>query len=161
MMADAIKPTRAEAVRQERRRKPGTMVANGIKLALDESKLDRNAFAYRFVRDEGNRVAQLHAQDWDPITEPAKADSTGLGSVPTALGGTDETGRPYNMVALRKRKDWFEADQREKQKPLDEIESAIRRGNPNHTGNDLKGPGVYTPGSDQSNPGGVNNIERA
>lgn len=135
---------RAENVRQVRRKQPGQPGQEGIKLSLDESKLDRETYQYRFVRDDPGRVQRLVAQDWDPITEPIKEDSTGLGSVPTAHGGTDETGKPYGMIAMRKRRDWFEADQKEKQKPLDAMEEAIRRGK-NDT--ELKGQGVYTPGA--------------
>lgn len=146
-MAEAItKPTRAEEVRQERRRKPGSVALNGIKLGVDEGKLDRKNFAYRFVRDEGNRVQQLHTQDWDPVPEQVKDDSNGLGTVNTAHGGVAD-GKPYNMVMLRKRKEWFDADQSEKMRPLDEMDAAIRRGDDHKTGKlDLRGPDVYTPG---------------
>jgi hypothetical protein len=158
----AVAPTRAETVRQERRRKPGSIANPGIKLSVDESRLDRNTYHYRHVNDVGNRVAQLEAQDYDIVRDgEVKPDGAGLGSVPTTHGGIDDSGKPYGMVLMRKRKDWFEADQKEKQKPLDEMEQAIRRGNPTHKGNDLKGSGVYTPGADEFNPGGVNILERA
>ena len=68
----------------------------------------------------------------------------GTGTVGTKVGGTDESGKPYNMVLMRKRKDWFDADQKEKQKPLDEMDRAIREGRP-HSGTELKGSDVYTP----------------
>lgn len=147
MAAAITKPTRAEEVRQERRRKPGSNALNGIKLGLDEEKVDRTQYTYRFVRDEGNRVQQLYAQDWDRVTEKVKDDSNGLGSVTSAHGGLSEEGKPYNMVLLKKRKDWFEEDQKAKMQPLDEMEQAIRRGTDHQSGKlDLRGPGVYTPG---------------
>ncbi len=153
------KNTRAEAVRSERRRRPGSASNAGLRLALDESKLDRNTYNYRHVRDEGNRVPQLEAQDWDIVRDSGvKPDSTSMGSTATTHGGTDE-GKPYGLVLMRKRKDWFEADQKEKQRPLEEIDQAIRRGNPQHKGNELRGSGVYTPGADEQNPSGVNIIE--
>lgn len=148
------RPTRADGVRQERRRKPGQTAHSGIKLALDESRLDRGTYQYRFVNDQDMRVKQLEAQDWDIAPEGAKADGNSLGSASSTIGGTSESGKPYNTVLMRKRKDWFEADQREKQKPLDAMEEAIRRGNTAEQKTDLKGPGVYT-------PNGVNIIERA
>lgn len=153
--------SRAEAVRQERRKVPGRTAHAGIHLSVDESKLDRKTYQYRFVNDKDGRVQRLHGEDWDIVTaDGAKPDGNSLGSVASTQAGISE-GKPFNTVLMRKRKDWFEADQKEKQKPLDVIETAIKRGNPNHSGNDLKGPGVYTPGADEFNPGGVNIFERA
>ncbi len=164
-MADLNAPekgvaARAEAVRQERRKKPGQTAHAGIRLAVDESKLDRKTYQYRHVNDKDGRVQRLEAEDWDIAPEGAKADSNSLGTVTSTQVGVID-GKPYNAVLMRKRKDWFEADQKDKQKPLDATETAIKRGNPNHAANDLKGPGVYTPGSDDDNPGGVNIFERA
>jgi hypothetical protein len=158
-MADTItQPTRAEAVRQERRRKPGSVSHSGIKLAVDERKLDRNTYSYRFVKDVDGRVQQLEADDYDIAPEGAKPDGNGLGTVSSAMGGTND-GKPYNMVLMRKRKDWFEADQKAKQKPLDEMDEAIRRGADHKTGkSELRGEGVYTPGTnsiDSDAPSGV------
>lgn len=143
-MAETAKPTRAAEVR-ERRRKPGSATNNGIKLALDQSQLDPN-YHHRFVRSDPARVRQLIAQDYDPVSNSAaKPDSTGMGSVPTALGGLDEAGKPYDLILMRKPKDWHEADQKEKMKPLDENDEAIRRGLTTQKHVELRGPGVYTP----------------
>lgn len=143
---------RADEVRQERRRKPGQTVLSGIKLSVDESKLDRNTYQYRFANDKGGRVEQLGSVDWDVAPEAAKSDGNGLGTVNSVHAGVIE-GKPYNTVLLRKRKDWFEADQKEKQQPLDATDEAIRRGNVDHKANELRGDGVYTPGT--------NSIDRA
>jgi hypothetical protein len=148
------KSTRADEVRQERRRKPGQVAHSGIKLSVDERVLDRDTYHYRYAADTGARVQQLIADDYDIAPEiGAKPDGNSLGSVNTTLAGTDDNGKPYNHVLMRKRKDWFEADQKEKQKPLDAMDEAIRRGNVSAQNTELKGPGVYTPG--------VNIIDRA
>jgi hypothetical protein len=152
-MADP-KPTRAEEVRQERRRKPGSVSHTGIKLSVDERKLDRKTYQYRFANDTENRVQQLEADDWDIAPEGgAKPDGNSMGTTNTAHAGVID-GKPYNAVLMRKRKDWFEADQKEKQKPLDANEEAIRRGRTAEQNVELKGAGVYT-------PNGVNIIESA
>lgn len=151
-MTEQARPTRAEEVRQERRKKPGQTVLANLKLAVDESKLDRKNFAYRYANDKNGRVQQLHAVDWDIAPEGAKDDTNSLGSVNSTHAGVDE-GKPFNTVLLRKKRDWFEADHKEKQRPLDEMEEAIRRGNTEHKANELRGAGVYTPGQ--------NTIERA
>lgn len=152
-MAEAnTRPNRAEETRRARRRQPGKLANTGMKLTVDEEKLDRKNFEYRFVRDTGGRVQQLAGQDYDPVLDDgAKPDSSGVGVTPTVHGGTDEQGKPYGMVLMRKHRDWFEADQKEKQRPLDEMDEAIRRG-ANKT--ELTGDGTYT-------PGGSNTIERA
>lgn len=147
------KPTRADEVRQERRKQPGSGAKPRIRLSVDEKKLDRNTYHYRFANDKEGRIQQLMADDYDIAPEGAKSDSSSLGSVNSAFAGKDDSGKPYDAVLMRKRKDWFEADQKEKQKPLDEMDEAIRRNNSNHQANTLKGPGVYSPGT--------NTIERA
>lgn len=151
-MTEEARPTRAEKVRQERRRKPGQVLLSGVKLAVDQSKLDPN-FTYRWVNDKGNRVQQLESADWDPVNEAVKDDSDGAGTVQTKIVGTD-AGKPYNAVLMRKRKDWFKEDKKEAQKPLDELDEAIRRGmNHQKDSPELAGVG-YT-------PGGRNTVSRA
>lgn len=142
---------RAAKIRAERRKKPGQTIMAGIKLSVDESKLDRANYHYRHVNDKDGRVQQLVGQDYDIAPEIAKADSNSLGTVNSALAGTEE-GRPYNTVLMRKHKVLFDDDQKEKQAPLDAMDEAIRRG-ADHKANELRGAGVYTPGT--------NKIERA
>jgi hypothetical protein len=136
---------RAAKVREERRRKPGSVTASGLKLAVDESKMDRNTFAYHWASDKGNRIAQMKDNDWDVVNEEVKADADGLGTVQNKVVGTD-AGKPIQGVLMRKRKDWFDADKKEAQKPLDETDEAIRRGL-NHTKESPELAGSsYTPG---------------
>ena len=142
-MAQTLRETRSEIERRERRRKPGPVEQAGLKLTLDESKLDRNRFHYRFVNDKPERVRHLMANDYDIATEVAKPDSNSGGTVTSALAGVDERG-PYNTVLMRKERDWFEADQVEKMKPLDMMDDQIRRG-AEHQGQKLTGSGVYSP----------------
>lgn len=136
--------TRADEVRRERRFKPGDLQASGIKLQVDMSKLDTNTFTYRFANDRPDRIRGLEARDWDIAPEFAKADTNSGGTVNSAVAGFDE-GRPYNTVLMRKYRDWFDADQKRKMEPLDEIDRAIARG-AEHAGQQLTGAGVYTPG---------------
>jgi len=146
-MADANpRPNRADEVRQERRRKPGATVLAGTKLTVDESKMDRKNFTYRWAKDQGARVAQLHADDYDPAPGDAVIGNQGAGTVGTKVGGTDETGKPYGMVLMRKRKDWYDADQTDKQKPLDEVEKDILRGRAHERNEPDLRSGAYTPG---------------
>lgn len=155
MTEETTKPTRAEEVRQERRRKPGSLASAGYKLGVDESKLDRKNYHYRFVNDKDGRVQQLYAQDYDPAPEVgAKQDTNGLGTVNTAQAGVAD-GKPFNAVLMRKPIRMHEEDQKEKQKPLEEMEEAIRRGADHGKSNAPASQvqSAYT-------PGGANTIER-
>lgn len=149
-MADvASRGNRSNEVRQERRRKPGATVQYGQKLGVEEDHLDRSTYVYRFVNDVGGRVQAMERNDWDvaPIGEA---------SVETRHVGVD-SGHPQNAVLMRKRRDWHENDQKEKRKPLDEMEKAIRAGTAHKSqpggDADLNGSS-YTPGS------GVNILDR-
>lgn len=144
-MADQ-RPTRADEVRTERRKKAGAVALSGLKLGVSEGSLDRTNFEYRWVNDKGNRVKQLHDDDWDKVSDPVKDDATGLGSVQSTVVGTDKEGKPFEGILMRKRKDWFQADQKEKQGALDEVDEAIRRG-AKHTKEspELSGGIGYTP----------------
>lgn len=140
---------RATEVRSERRRKPGSIVHSGIQLGVDESKLDRSKFAYRLVNDANGRVQQLEAQDWDPATEDALIGSTGAGSVQSKHAGSIE-GKAFNAVLMRKPIAYHNEDQAAKQKPLDDMEEAIRRGR-NHAADEPQlASGTYTPGGSNS-----------
>lgn len=143
---NAPRQDRADQVRTERRRKAGATVHTGIQLGVDESKLDRRNYAYRLVNDANGRVQQLHGQDWDPAPEQALLGSTGEGSIQSKHAGSID-GKSFNAVLMRKPKTMYDEDQAAKQRPLDEMEEAIRRGT-NHAANtpELAGGGTYTPG---------------
>lgn len=145
-MADNARPTRADEVRQERRRKPGATTVMGIKLGVDESKLDRSTYEYRWVNDTGSRLKQLHGEDWDVAPELA-TDTDGGGTVNSKIAGTDDNGKPFNTILMRKRKDWYEDDQKAKQKPLAAMDDAIRRGVVHQQSEPELREGSYTPGA--------------
>lgn len=148
--AEPQRQTRADTVRNERRRKPGATVAAGLKLHVDADKLDP-AYEYRWVNDAPGRVQQMYDQDWDKVEDATIGN--GEGTVPTIhVSGGSPT--PTNAILMRKRKDWYEADQKEKQAPLDEMDQAIRRGvNHEQQEPELRGGVAYT-------PGGSNTISR-
>ncbi|RYE68208.1 MAG: hypothetical protein EOO81_09635 [Oxalobacteraceae bacterium] len=147
------RPDRAEQVRTERRRKPGAVAHTGIQLGVDESKLDRTNYAYRLVNDANGRVQQLEAQDWDPAPEQALIGSTGEGTIQAKHAGHIE-GKEFKAVLMRKPKWMHDEDQAAKQRPLDEMDQAIVRGQ-NHAASEPQlATGTYT-------PGGGNTLSRA
>jgi hypothetical protein len=149
--AGAESATRADEIRANRRMRAGSVVASGIKLAVDEDKLDRDTYEYRFVNDKDGRPQRLYDQDWDFVTDDAKPDSNSVGSLATAHAGVVD-GKPFNAVLMKKHKVLYKDDQKAKMQPLAEMDQAIRRG-ADHKANELRGDGVYT-------PNGVNIIER-
>ena len=137
--------TRSEETKRERRRKRGSTVMPGINLAVDESKLDRANYEYRWVNDKGPRMQQMHSDDWDPAPEAAALQNEGEGTVQKKVVGSTDDGKPYNAVLMRKPKDWYAEDQKEKMKPMEDWDNQIRRGNA-HQESELR-EGAYTPGS--------------
>ena len=136
--------SRAAEEKTERRRKRGSTTVSGLKLHVDPEKLDP-AYKYRWVNDTPGRVQQLYEQDWDKVEDRANTD--GGGTVPTKHVGVD-SGKPINAVLMRKRREHFEEDFKEKQRPLDEIEQSIRRGVVHEQNEpELRGEVAYTPGS--------------
>jgi hypothetical protein len=133
---------RADGVRRERRKKPGQSVLSGINLAVNQGMLEPDHH-HRWVNDKGGRVQQMHREDWD-VVQAAASDEPNEQT--TIHAGVDE-GKPFNHVLMRKPKDWYEADKKEKERPLDEMEDDIRRGRARTA--ELKGDGVYTPGENK------------
>lgn len=158
-MADAAtRPNRAEETRQERRRKPGQVALHGTNLAVDESKLDRNTYEYRWVNDNSRgRVQMLEGQDWDVAPEQAAISNQGEGTVQARNVGSED-GKPMRAVLMRKRKDWFANDQREKLRSVDELEKAIQRGETDQRNVD---PELAGPAGSTYTPNGRNTFERA
>lgn len=152
-MADT-KPTRADEERRERRFKPGSVMSQGTRLAVDMSKLDLENFKYRWGNDDAYRVQYLHGRDWDPAPEAAVENGNGMGTVNSHLAGTSKDGKPFNTVLMRKPKDWHDADQKRKLAPIEEQEKQLRAGHgASASKEDHQQPGFYTPGT--------NTIERA
>lgn len=138
---------RADEVRQERRRKPGSTAHYGLKLSVPEEQLDRKTYEYRWVNDSPGRVQRMKDEDWDPAPEAANG-----ASVEKRVVGTD-AGKPTSGVLMRKRREWYADDQKEKMRPLNEMDAEIRRGkNHERTEPGTSGPDIYT-------PGGVNTID--
>lgn len=132
---------RAETVRTERRRTRGATVHPGLKLAIDDSKLDRKNYNYRLANDTEGRIQQLEGQDWDIAPEQALYGSTGEGTVQSKHAGSID-GRPFKAVLMRKPKPMHDEDQAEKQTLINKTEREIVRGE-NKT--ELSGNGGYTP----------------
>lgn len=138
------RPPRQEEVKSERRRRSGDQAVAGLKLHVREDQKDPN-FTYRWANDRPGRIHQLTQQDdWDVVSAE---DSSALTSASegTVMRRSVDKATGEGAVLLRKRKDFYEADQKDKQKPLDERDEILRRGAaPDPEG--LAGSEAYVPG---------------
>ena len=138
------RPARQEETAVVRRRRSDMGASRNLKLHVPESMKDKE-FEYRWINDKPGRVRQLTVEDdWDVVsTEDAQQlTEASEGSVMTR---TVDKVSGEKAVLVRKRKDFYEADQREKQKPVDATENALRHGAaPSAEG--LSGPTAYVPG---------------
>lgn len=121
----------AEPERRRRRREGGNVT--GRRLGVNEDMLDFNSFAYRWINDDPARIqSKTVYDDWNLMTQDGgelKEDATDLGAAVSMVVGTKPDGSPKRAYLCRKPRKWFEADQKEKQKELDEQLNQLRRGN--------------------------------
>lgn len=140
--------SRNEQIAAERRRRNSESL-NGTRkrLHVDESKLDRENFAYRFANDENGRLHQLTVDDdWDMVSDRdgvVKPDGNSVGSEVSAFAGTRDNGAPLRTVLLRKRKTYYDEDEAAKQRRVDETEAGLKRGKASAASED----GMYQPES--------------
>lgn len=120
---------RKDEIKQERRRRdPNQLSGRRQRLYVDESKLDRQNFEYRFVNDDGNRVHALTVNDdWEVVQDRDSANSA-QGAQVKHLAGTKEGGASLEAVLLRKRKSYHDEDKAAGQRRIDETEKSLRSG---------------------------------
>jgi hypothetical protein len=134
---------RAETTKNERRRRSDSGSSAGLKLHVPEDMKEKD-FEYRWVNDRPGRVHQMTVQDdWDVVStdRPDQLTAAAEGSV---MRRAVDKSTGDNAVLLRKPKEYFEADQLEKRKPVDETEKALRRG-PAPSSEGLSGDEAYVP----------------
>lgn len=123
--------TRADDIKTERRRrKSDSLTGRQRKLMVDEDKLDRNKFVYRFANDEESRLHNLtKLDDWDVVTDvEGESDQTGMGSEVSRHVGLGKSGKATRAVLLRKPKHLHDEDERAKQRRIDATEDGMREG---------------------------------
>lgn len=123
--------SRAEAISQERRRRNTNALAGHRQRLAIREELDPD-FTYRWVNDDGTRMHDLTVNDdWEIVENRSgtmKPDGTGMGAEVAVPVGRGENGRPLRAVLLRKRKDWYDDDERAKQRRIDDVEAGLKVG---------------------------------
>lgn len=128
--------SRNEAIKKERRRRsPDQLSGMRKRLTVDESKLDRENFTYRFANDDGNRIHDLTVNDdWEVVAD--RGSETGMGASVSHLAGTKEGGASLSAVLLRKPKSYHDEDLAAQQRRIDETEHSLKHGSTPGQGGD-------------------------
>lgn len=119
---------REQQIKQQRRRRNSdALQGKRRRLTVNESKLDRENFEYRFANDTDDRLHQLTVDDdWEVVTDRSgetKDDATGMGStVSMRAGGGVET------ILLRKPKQFYKDDYAASQRRIDDLEASLEKG---------------------------------
>lgn len=115
--------TRTRETQPRRRRDSDNLAGYRKKLHVDEAKLDRQRYAYRWANDAGNRIHDLTvSDDWEIVPD---RDTDNQGARHSVVAGTGERGNAYNAVLLRKPKAYHDEDVRKQQRFIDEQESGL------------------------------------
>lgn len=130
------KPARSERKeRTARRRRQESAETIGKRLGVNESMLDFDSFAYRWLNDA---PARLHTKtvkdDWDVMHQDGQSitDSSDLGSAVSQVVGTHPDGSPLRAYLCRKPKEWFREDRDRAKKMLESQLDELRQGNDRH-----------------------------
>ena len=106
------------------------------KLTVPDSLLETERFQHRWVCDRAGRVDSARDGGYTFVLDTSMKIEVGEGQngrdkMSTAICrtvGTHPDGSAMKAYLMRIRKDWYEKDQREKEKKMDEIDAAIRGG---------------------------------
>jgi hypothetical protein len=106
------------------------------------------AYEYRWVNDTPGRIEQAQAGGYEHVTDATTGETgetnTDVGSRTSSIVGRTEDGKGLRAYLMRIPKDFYDADQAEKQKVNDQIDEAIHGGSvEGEPGKD----GVYVPKS--------------
>lgn len=124
---------RGEQIRTERRRRNSDALSGRrMRLSVDESKLDREKYEYRFANDDGTRLHQLTVlDDWEIVPDrdgEVKPDGTDMGAKVSTLVGVATNGSPLRGVLLRKLKTYYNDDKAAKAQAIDDKEASLKSG---------------------------------
>jgi hypothetical protein len=117
---------RAEAIQTERRRRSDATLdrVHQQKLAIPAEFRGDNDHEYRWINDENSRVYDLTVEDDWNICHSSRVEGSDDDRVRRQVG-TKKTGEPLYAFLVRKRKDWYDADKREKAEKRAEAEQQL------------------------------------
>jgi len=140
---------RQDETRKRRRRREGLGDERNLKLHIPESMKDPG-FEYRWVNDRPGRIRQLTVEDdWDVVDtakmggDPDPDKNIAEGTVLSRVGDK-YTGEKTTLI--RKPKDLYAADRKERDDKLKKIEDTMRRAVPPVQGGLGDADNAYIPG---------------
>jgi hypothetical protein len=122
---------RGEQIKATRRRRnTDALGGKRRRLAVDESKLDRDNYEYRFINADPDRVRAFTVEDdWDIVQDrdgATKVDGDSAGSeVSVQAGGASGSQR---QILVRKPKNLYNDDFAAQQRRIDATENALKHG---------------------------------
>lgn len=118
--------------------------AKRVPLGVPRAKLDVPqipGFHMHWLNDEPGRLQAAEAGGYEFVYEKelkGEAGNTDLGEKVSRIVGRNEDGSPLRAYLMKIKQEWYDEDQRVKQKPVDEIDMAIRKGNFNEKPDDRR-----------------------
>lgn len=120
---------RKEETQRRRKKRDGV---TGQRLGVNNSKLDFDNFAYRWINDKPARIfSKTKEDDWDIVCQDGGEikDDAETGSAIFHVTGTHPDGSPQKTYLCRKPIAYYKADRDEKMAELNRQLSEMRRGN--------------------------------
>ena len=120
----------AEIKQERRRRNPDQLGGKRRRLALDESKLDREKFVYRYINDDKTRIFDLTVKDDWEIVEDREGElnqSAAMGAQVAVPAGVGSEGQSMRTVLVRKLKIYHDEDVAARQRRIDETEQGLKQ----------------------------------
>ena len=100
-----------------------------VPLGIKQSNLIASAragYQRRWVNDTPGRLQQAIEGGYEHVSQDPTAKSQDLGVKTSRIVGTKEDGTAMQAFLMEIPADWYEEDQKAKQKPLDEFEQALK-----------------------------------
>jgi hypothetical protein len=86
----------------------------------------RPGYQRRWVNDVAGRLQQAIDGGYEHVSQDPTAKSQDLGVKTSRIVGAKEDGQAMSAYLMEIPMDWYEEDQKAKQKPLDEFEAALK-----------------------------------
>jgi hypothetical protein len=86
------------------------------------------AYEYRIVNDDADRVARFQEGGYELVSDESVKVGDNRVSLPTAEGTVKQmsVGQGRKAFLMRIKKEWYDEDQKEKQKKVDELEATTK-----------------------------------
>lgn len=115
-----------------------------VPLGVPRSKLSApqiQGYSTRWINDTVGRLQNAEAGGYEFVYErelDGQAGNTDLGDKVSRIVGRNEDGSPLRAFLMKIKETWYREDQRTKQRKVDEIDTAIRRGKLNEQPDDKR-----------------------